>query len=315
MTEAPDDRPSDDRSVDNGAGQGDRSVVADSSAATITVVVVEPASKGNVGTIARAMRNFGFADLKLVSPPEIEPGDDAYGFAGHAREDVLPNHDVVTFEDVIERFHTIGFTAHAGEDDRRHVRYPFTSPADLAESLARGLANDRATDGATAATRTEGGADADAAGVGAADPDPNPDLPADTERFDAPIALVFGREDTGLSNDELARVDEICSIPASADYPVLNLGQAATIALYELRELADPPSQHAPRTHATAEATEGLYEQLDALLEAIDHPAEKRAKAGRLFRRVFGRARLTGREAATLRGVARRATELVKDRS
>ena len=235
------------------------------------VVIVEPQAKGNVGTVARAMKNFGFDDLKLIDPPAIEPGDEAYGFAGHAREDVLPSHDVLTFDEVIERYHTVGFTAHTGNDERRHVRYPFCSPASLAESLV-----------------------------------------ADEGRFDAPIALVFGREDTGLANDELARMDEICSIPASAEYPVLNLGQAATIALYELRDLADAPTQHAPRADATVTATEGLYDQFDALLGAIDHPEEKCPKANRLLRRVFGRARLTGREASSLRGVFRRATELAE---
>jgi TrmH family RNA methyltransferase len=237
-----------------------------------TVAVVGPQQKGNVGTIARAMKNFGFADLTLVDPPAIEPGDEAYGFAGHAREDVLPNAETTTFDELVAAYHTIGFTAIPGEDEGRHVRYPYRSPAELADSLA-----------------------------------------VDAERFDAPIALAFGREDTGLANEELARVDEICSIPASADYPVLNLGQAATIALYELRGLADAPTQHAPRDRAAVEATDGLYEQLDALLGATDHPEEKRPKANRLFRRVFGRARLTGREAATLRGVFRRATELIED--
>jgi TrmH family RNA methyltransferase len=236
------------------------------------VVIVEPRRKGNVGTIARAMKNFGFSDLRLIDGPDIEPGDEAYGFAGHAREDVLPNHETVTFDAVVRNFHTVGFTALTGEDERRHVRYPFVSPASLAQGLA-----------------------------------------ADASRFDAPIALVFGREDTGLANDELARIDEVCSIPANAEYPVLNLGQAATIALYELRDLADAPSQHAPRASATARETEGLYEQVDALLGAIDHPTEKRPKANRLVRRVFGRARLTGREASTLRGVFRRATELIED--
>jgi tRNA (cytidine32/uridine32-2'-O)-methyltransferase len=237
---------------------------------TPTVVVVEPTTRGNIGTIARAMKNFGFSDLRLVSPPAIEPGDEAFGFAGHAREDVLANHTVTTVDRVIETYHTIAFTAHPGEDERRHVRYPFASPAELASDLAE-----------TPPSR--------------------------------PIAFVFGREDSGLSNAELARMDEICSIPANTDYPVLNLGQAATVALYELRELATDTTQHASRTHASAEAMAGLYDQLDALLVAIGHPEEKRPKAARLFRRVFGRARLTGREASTLRGIARRATELTDD--
>ena len=234
----------------------------------ISVVVVEPQNKGNVGTIARAMKNFGFGDLKLVDPPAFEPGDEAYGFAGHAREDVLPDYDAVTFEAVVANFHTVGFTAITGESDHKHVRYPFATPAELADSLA--------------------------------------DLDADT-------ALVFGRERIGLTNTELAQLDEVCSIPAAPEYPVLNLGQAATVALYELRDLALDRSQHATRTRAEAHEIEGLYEQLDALLGATDHVEEKRPKTNRLFRRVFGRARLTGREVATLRGVFRRATDAIEN--
>ena len=55
------------------------------------VVVVEPETPGNVGTIARAMKNFGIYDLRLVNPPQLDPDGEAYGFAVHAREDVLPN--------------------------------------------------------------------------------------------------------------------------------------------------------------------------------------------------------------------------------
>ena len=76
-----------------------------------TVVVVDPQTPGNVGTIARAMKNFGFEDLKLVNPPELGHDGEAYGFAGQAREDVLPNADVVTFDEVVENYHTVGMTA------------------------------------------------------------------------------------------------------------------------------------------------------------------------------------------------------------
>ena len=55
------------------------------------VGVVDAQTPGNGRTIARAMRNVGCADLKLVERPPFEPDGEAYGFAGHAREDVLPN--------------------------------------------------------------------------------------------------------------------------------------------------------------------------------------------------------------------------------
>ncbi|WP_049902742.1 RNA methyltransferase [Halococcus agarilyticus] len=228
------------------------------------VAVVDPQTPGNVGTIARAMKNFGFSDLKLVDPPELDPDGEAYGFAGHAREDVLPNHDVVSFESLVTDFYTIGFTATTNRDGRKHVRYPFKTPAELREHLA-GIETD--------------------------------------------VALVFGRESTGLSNEEIVRIDEVCSIPASPEYPVLNLGQAATVALYELRDLTLDDSQHPDERHERADerALEGLYGQFDSFLDAIDHPEEKHAKTGRLLRRLLGRAHPTGREVTTLRGLFRQA--------
>jgi tRNA (cytidine32/uridine32-2'-O)-methyltransferase len=236
----------------------------------VAVAVVDAQTPGNVGTIARAMKNFGFDDLKLIDPPELDPDGEAYGFAGHAREDVLPNHDVLTFDELVTEFYTVGFTAMTGRDESTHVRYPFTTPAELGEHLA-GLESD--------------------------------------------IALVFGREGTGLSNEEFARIDEVCSIPASPDYPVLNLGQAATVALYELRNLALDET-HQPTRHERADerALEGLYDQFASFLVAIDRPAEKRAKTERMLRRVLGRAHPTGREVTTLRGLFRRA-ELQIDRA
>jgi TrmH family RNA methyltransferase len=262
------------------------------------VALVDPQTPGNVGTVARSMKNFGFRELLLVDPPALDPEGEAYGFAGHAREDVLPGAREVTFDHLVENYHTVGTTAITGEDARRHVRFPFATPADLRSELAR---------------------------------------------VAAPTVLVFGREGRGLSNEELERLDRVCSIPASPDYPVLNLGQAATVLLYELRELAlaggtadrevgDPTGEgdgnrrqgerpptagpdHLPeveRERAPEPAIERLYDRVDDLLAAIDHPEEKRPKAGRLVRRLVGRAHPTDREVVTLTGVIRRAAELAE---
>ncbi|WP_049924952.1 RNA methyltransferase [Halopiger goleimassiliensis] len=232
------------------------------------VAVVDAQSPGNVGTIARAMKNFGFEDLLLVDPPELDPDGEAYGFAGHAREDVLPNATEITFEELVANYHTIGCTAVTNEDDRSHVRFPFSTPADLAERLPT---------------------------------------------VEAPTVLVFGRERVGLTNEELSRIDEICTIPANEEYPVLNLGQAATVTLYELRTLTltdeDTQIPDVERVRASEATVDRLYDQWDALLEEINHPEEKRAKTRRMLRRVYGRADLTEREANTLLGLLRRATE------
>ena len=235
---------------------------------TIAVAVVGAETPGNVGTIARAMKNFGLSDLYLVDPPELAPEGEAYGFAGHAREDVLPDASEVSFDHLVENFHTVGCTAVTNEDERRHVRYPFVTPAELAESL-RGV---------------------------------------ETE-----TCIVFGRERVGLTNEELARLDEVCSIPASAEYPVLNLGQAATVVLYELRDVSVEETQLPDTIERASESElEGLYEELDRFLACINHPVEKREKTMRLWRRVLGRAHPTGREASTMRGLFRRASGLLE---
>ncbi len=235
----------------------------------ISVAVVGAETPGNVGTIARSMKNFGLSELLLVDPPELDPDGEAYGFAGQAREDILPEAREVSFDHLVENYHTVACTATTNEDDSSHVRYPAKTPRELADSLA--------------------------------------DVETDT-------CVVFGRERVGLTNDELERLDEICSIPASADYPVLNLGQAATIVLYELRELTVERDQHPDDIHVRADeaAVEGLHEEFADFLDSIDHPEEKRHRVRRLFRRLVGRAHPTGREAKTLRGVFRRASGRVE---
>ncbi|WP_370555918.1 tRNA/rRNA methyltransferase [Edwardsiella tarda] len=76
------------------------------------------------------------------------------------------------------------------------------------------------------------------------------------QQWMASCALVFGREDSGLTNDELALVDLLTGVPMAADYPSLNLGQAVMVFCYQLSSLM--------QVHAVAEpAAQG--EQLAAL--------------------------------------------------
>ena len=235
------------------------------------VVVVDAETPGNIGTIARSMKNFGLSDLKLVDPPPLEPDGEAYGFAGHAREDVLPNADTISFDEVVANYHTVGCTAITGEDSRRHRRFPYTTPTELADSLGE---------------------------------------------VDSRTAIVFGREGRGLYNEEIARLDQVCSIPASDAYPVLNLGQAATIVLYELRDLTVTETQLPDRTHERAEedSIERFYQYFGTFLDAQRYNERKRDKTQRLMRRLVGRAHPTGREIHTLLGVLRRATEQLNHR-
>ncbi|MGM3174455.1 tRNA/rRNA methyltransferase [Dickeya lacustris] len=81
------------------------------------------------------------------------------------------------------------------------------------------------------------------------------------------VALVFGREDSGLTNEELALADILTGVPMVADYPSLNLGQAVMVYCYQLSSLMDvtaPAAQPAQPGQLSA-----LRERCDRLLLAV----------------------------------------------
>lgn len=120
--------------------------------------------------------------------------------------------------------------------------------------------------------------------------------------IDGKVAILFGRENWGLANEELKRANLICTIPTSEAYPILNLSHAVGILCYELANL--------PRgTYPLAGQIEmeSLYQHFDVFLDRIDHPDFKRENVTILLRRVLGRTKLTTREVSTLHGLMRRA--------
>lgn len=125
------------------------------------------------------------------------------------------------------------------------------------------------------------------------------------------VALVFGNETSGLSNDELQRCHTAVTIPANPEFSSLNLGAAVQVLCYELRLAAhggQPPSAEQATPFASPLAThdeiEGLYTHLEAVM--TDTGFFNPAKPGRLLpklRRLFGRARLEKDEVNILRGI------------
>jgi tRNA (cytidine32/uridine32-2'-O)-methyltransferase len=131
---------------------------------------------------------------------------------------------------------------------------------------------------------------------------------AGTAREAGEVALLFGRERTGLSNEELQLCHAAVHIPANPDYSSLNLAMAVQVLAYELRlALLDslPASPQEPRDPPASHAQlEGLFAQLADTLDAIDfHKGRAPESAMRKLRRLFLRAALDEREVRLLRGV------------
>lgn len=126
------------------------------------------------------------------------------------------------------------------------------------------------------------------------------------------VALVFGRERTGLENSELQLCHAAVHIPANPDYSSLNLAMAVQVLAYELRlaVLAAAPdgaseARSEPRNvPASHEQLEGFFAQLGDTLDAIDfHKGRAPESAMRKLRRLYLRADLDEREVRLLRGI------------
>ena len=126
---------------------------------------------------------------------------------------------------------------------------------------------------------------------------------------DGRVGLVFGREDQGLYNDEIARCDILINIPTSDDYPIMNISHAATILFYELGSLGESSKE---MTKTTALEKETVNELFSELLDDINYPAHKRSKTKIMFRRIIARADLSKWEFHTFAGVISRASKSIK---
>jgi tRNA (cytidine32/uridine32-2'-O)-methyltransferase len=122
------------------------------------------------------------------------------------------------------------------------------------------------------------------------------------------VALVLGRESSGLTNEELARCHYLAHIPVNPRFSSLNLAAAAQVFAYEihrtLRAGEGLGSSSAPRETAPAEAMEGFHRHLARTLVELgfSDPAQSR-KLLRRLRRLFNRARPDPVELNILRGI------------
>jgi tRNA/rRNA methyltransferase len=122
-----------------------------------------------------------------------------------------------------------------------------------------------------------------------------------------PVAIVFGEEKRGLSDDELAPCHEVCRIPTGSAQPSMNLAQSAAVLAYALQAAGHPlaPLPASPRaTHA--ELSAALAEARRALLEGgFLNPQNPELVLAELSR-TWERAVLTPREAELWRNAFRK---------
>lgn len=228
----------------------------------VRVILVEPKNEGNVGAVARAMRNFGASELVLVRPCRL--GDEARKRAMHGLGILEAARTVDSLPAAVRGADLLVGTSGIDTESEKHFGRIAIRPRELAARVAP---------------------------------------------MDGTVALAFGREDFGLLEDELAQCDLLVKIPASAEYPILNLSHAATIVLYEL--FAAQTAKRG-RREASGFEKEKLQEAFASLLEATHYPDHKRARTKVMFRRLIGRAVPSKWEFHALMGVLQRATKRIE---
>jgi TrmH family RNA methyltransferase len=127
---------------------------------------------------------------------------------------------------------------------------------------------------------------------------------AASELATAPVAVLFGPERTGLSNEELELCHALVHIPANPEYGSLNLAQAVQVIAYELflaRDGASLPAREIAL--ASAGELERLYVHLAAVLEEVDFADRQGGEhLERRLKRIIARAELDAGEVSILRG-------------
>lgn len=232
----------------------------------ITIVLVRPQYAGNIGAVCRAMKNMGLSRLILVSPVQDHLSSEARMMA-LAAKDILEKAEIYpSLDNALQGFRWLaGTSARAGRN-----RGPFITPREICSEIlnhARSI----------------------------------------------PVAILFGPEDRGLTNEELAPCQALVSIPTHNKLRSLNLAQAVMIFCYELflANLAQQgeknyPPHIIPSPLAEFQKLEKMYAHLEELLLKIGFLDPKNPKRiMHSLRRIFGRAQLTDRDVAILRGIFR----------
>ena len=186
----------------------------------IAIVLVEPLTGGNIGSVARAMTNMGLSDLRIVHPQADPYGDEAHMLA-HGSHELLHQSKVYeTIKESIADCSLILGTSH------KPIRYnhPSYTVREIGPKILPYCQSNK-------------------------------------------VAILFGRENHGLSNEEINLCTWLVHIPTARPYPALNLAQAVIVTCYELfMAIEQPIVEQIPNKLATFEEIDKYLLNLQSIL-------------------------------------------------
>jgi tRNA/rRNA methyltransferase len=237
-----------------------------------TIILLQPETAGNIGSIARLMKNFDLEKLVLFDPIEsVEEiyGYKAQGYAMHGKEILLnaklidvqdPSLYITSLEIFLREFDLIIATTAKGIH-YRNIKRVALFPEDLR-------------------------------------------FPASSRIMK--IAIVFGKESKGLTNEELELADIILRIPTGNSYPTLNLSHACGIILYELFKKANNVQigrGNHPVILADREDRQFLYKIIKDLISKLKIRTYKADNVFLSFKNMIERSFISQKELSLITGV------------
>lgn len=129
------------------------------------------------------------------------------------------------------------------------------------------------------------------------------------------IGILIGREGSGLTNKEINECSMVAIIPSSKKYPALNVSHAASIVLYEIFKKTGQDKVNAHIKFATLQDNEVMLRYIHEILDKLEFSTpEKKDTQKRVWKKVFGKAILTKREAFAVMGLLRKLLNTLSSR-
>jgi TrmH family RNA methyltransferase len=246
-----------------------------------TVILVQPEHSGNIGSIARVMANFGFQKLVIFNP--IEKLDKIFsyetqGFAMHGKE-VLLNSEVIQFKDQNQ---------YILEFENLLKKYDL-----IIATTAKGK---KYTNIKRISIFPE-----------------HLELPISNKILR--IAILFGKESRGLTNEEISLADITLRIPTINSYPTINLSHACGIILYEIfKKINNVKLGRGKHPILLAERSERqfLLSTIDKVISELKVRNYKKKNVYFAFRNVFERTLMTKKELRLILGVFSKLYSIIK---
>jgi tRNA/rRNA methyltransferase len=228
------------------------------------IILVHPQLGENIGMVARAMANFGLAELRLVNPRDGWPSEKAISAASKADHVIEAAKVYPSLEAAVADLEFVYATTARDRYGYKEVRSPVVAADDLRTRFRAG----------------------------------------------EKTGILFGRERTGLTNEEIALADELVTFPVNPAFASLNLAQAVLLMSYEwmksgLASVEDTPFDALPQRPAKKKELQGLFDHVEETLDARGYfrPAEKKPKLVENLRAILTRPSFTGTEIQVMRGI------------